>query len=253
MGYLKIKNWEEYQHYKDRNPPWIKLHVKTLNDRAFTDLSSSNRGLLIQLWILASENEGQISNDLEEIKYRLRDTNIKQKDLNSLIEKGFLSGCKHMIANDSECYSETETETEKNTLFEQFWQAYPKKKSRGQAEKAWLKIKPKPDEQLLATMIATIERAKKSVEWVKDSGQFIPYPATWLNAKGWEDEIRGLPEIKAEETAPMSCQKCGDSGVMLQKHDDGKWKCRPCYTGLANDEVIQKIEGLVKKAFNKKN
>lgn len=70
--------------------------------------------------------------------------------------------------------------------FETFWQAYPKKKSKGYAEKVFAKIKP--DEQLLATMLAKIEQAKKSVEWCKDKGQFIPHPATWLNAKGWEDE-----------------------------------------------------------------
>jgi len=71
--------------------------------------------------------------------------------------------------------------------FEIFWKAYPKKKSKGQAEKAFRKIKP--DEQLLATMLATIERAKKSADWLKESGKYIPYPATWLNARGWEDEI----------------------------------------------------------------
>jgi hypothetical protein len=37
-------------------------------------------------------------------------------------------------------------------------------------------------------MIATIERAKKSEEWRREMGKYIPYPATWLNAKGWEDE-----------------------------------------------------------------
>jgi HNH endonuclease len=67
-----------------------------------------------------------------------------------------------------------------------FWDAYPKKKSKGQAEKAWLKIKP--NEQLLATMLAKIEQARTSVEWTREGGQFIPHPATWLNAKGWEDE-----------------------------------------------------------------
>ncbi len=71
--------------------------------------------------------------------------------------------------------------------FEVFWKAYPKRKSKGQAEKVFAKINP--DEQLLATMLATIERAKKSADWQKDDGQYIPYPATWLNAKGWEDEI----------------------------------------------------------------
>ncbi len=73
-----------------------------------------------------------------------------------------------------------------------FWRVYPKKKSRGQAEKAFKKINP--DEQLLASMIAKIEQAKKSEQWQKDGGQFIPYPATWLNAKGWEDEIELKPQ-----------------------------------------------------------
>jgi hypothetical protein len=37
-------------------------------------------------------------------------------------------------------------------------------------------------------MIDKIKQAKNSNEWIKENGQFIPYPATWLNAKGWEDE-----------------------------------------------------------------
>jgi len=71
--------------------------------------------------------------------------------------------------------------------FELFWKSYPKHKSRGQAEKAFSKANP--DEQLLATMLATIERAKKSADWQKEDGRYIPHPATWLNAKGWEDEF----------------------------------------------------------------
>ena len=70
--------------------------------------------------------------------------------------------------------------------FDQFWQQYPRKKSKGQAEKAWAKINP--DEQLVATMLATIERAKTAGDWQKSNGDYIPHPATWLNAKGWEDE-----------------------------------------------------------------
>jgi hypothetical protein len=75
-----------------------------------------------------------------------------------------------------------------NGLFKRFWTAYPKKRSKGQAEKIWAKIHP--DEQLLEKILSTIERAKKSEDWIKEAGQFIPYPATWLNAKGWEDEVK---------------------------------------------------------------
>lgn len=79
-----------------------------------------------------------------------------------------------------------------HTHFEQFWSCYPKKKSKGQALKAWEKIKP--DDELLEKIIEALEDAKKSKDWLKENGKYIPYPATWLNAQGWEDEFEGVLE-----------------------------------------------------------
>ena len=75
-------------------------------------------------------------------------------------------------------------------MFDIFWSAYPKKKSKGDAEKAWLKIRP--DNDLFKKMLLKIEIFIETEQWQKDGGKYIPHPATWLNAKGWEDE---LPEI----------------------------------------------------------
>ena len=71
--------------------------------------------------------------------------------------------------------------------FDSFWLAYPKKKAKGDAEKAFNKIKP--DDELLKTMLDAIDAQSRSPDWKKDGGQFIPYPATWLNQKRWEDEV----------------------------------------------------------------
>ena len=71
--------------------------------------------------------------------------------------------------------------------FEAFWTAYPKKKSKGQALSAWKKLKP--DSSLQAVILKAIEAQKRSPDWQKDKGQYIPYPATWLNAMAWEDEV----------------------------------------------------------------
>jgi hypothetical protein len=71
--------------------------------------------------------------------------------------------------------------------FEDFYKAYPKKKSKGQAEKTWHKLSP--DSDLLKEILIGLESAKKSEDWTKDNGKYIPHPSTWLNAKGWEDEI----------------------------------------------------------------
>ncbi len=71
-------------------------------------------------------------------------------------------------------------------LFDQFWQVYPNKKSKNEAIKAFAKINP--DEQLLALIVAKIEQAKTSEQWRDQAGRYIPYPATWLNQRRWEDE-----------------------------------------------------------------
>lgn len=70
--------------------------------------------------------------------------------------------------------------------FDKFWSAYPKKTAKQNALKAWEKLKP--DEGLTDTILSALERFKQTEQWRKDNGQFIPYPATWLNGRRWEDE-----------------------------------------------------------------
>ena len=90
-----------------------------------------------------------------------------------------------MLANtDTEAYAYTIPPI---SPFENFWKVYPKKKSKGNAEKAWAKLKPSHD--MIEKIIRAVETAKKTKDWKKDNGQYIPYPASWLNAKGWEDEV----------------------------------------------------------------
>lgn len=69
--------------------------------------------------------------------------------------------------------------------FDRFWTAYPKKRSKGQARKAWHVLRP--DADLERRILRAVESAKSTADWRKDAGQFIPHPATWLRAEGWED------------------------------------------------------------------
>jgi len=71
--------------------------------------------------------------------------------------------------------------------FEVFWAAYPRHTGKQDAYKAFVKLKP--DEALMAAILAGIEKQKQSAQWTKDGGQFIPHPATWLNGCRWEDEL----------------------------------------------------------------
>jgi hypothetical protein len=85
--------------------------------------------------------------------------------------------------------------------FERFWAAYPKKRNKGDALKAWRALKP--SEELVTAILAAVERARESAQWRKDEGQFIPYPASWLRARGWEDEehvdVVPLPHTRGEK------------------------------------------------------
>lgn len=70
--------------------------------------------------------------------------------------------------------------------FDEFWQAYPRKVAKEAALKAWTKLKP--DDALAGVIIAAVRRKKESSQWTRDGGQYIPYPATFINGRRWEDE-----------------------------------------------------------------
>jgi len=71
-------------------------------------------------------------------------------------------------------------------LFNEFWKLYPRKESKQQAKKAWLKINP--DKALFDLIANALEYRCQSREWLEADGRYIPHPATWLNGRRWEDE-----------------------------------------------------------------
>lgn len=71
--------------------------------------------------------------------------------------------------------------------FQAFWDAYPKKRSKGDAFKVWKSIKP--GEELQARILKSVAEHAASRDWQKAGGKYIPWPAKWLRAEGWEDTI----------------------------------------------------------------
>jgi hypothetical protein len=72
--------------------------------------------------------------------------------------------------------------------FAAFWDAYPLKVGKRNAERAWASA-AKRGMPPLPELLAKLEALKASPQWRKDGGQFIPHPATWLNRDGWDDEV----------------------------------------------------------------
>jgi len=104
----------------------------------------------------------------------------------------------YQTGNDTVSLSVTVTKQKQNrnsnsvsdtvSEFDDFWKCYPKKVGKVEAKKAWARAngtRP-PTEQI----IAKINQLKKSKQWTKDGGDYIPNPATWLNRGGWDDECK---------------------------------------------------------------
>lgn len=104
---------------------------------------------------------------------------------------------KQPVNNDKQTVADV-THTDKYTninTFGQFWGAYPKKRHKGQAQKTWDNLVKKKKLPEINILIRAIELQKETPDWKKENGKYIPYPATWLNAEGWLDEIE---EIKCK-------------------------------------------------------
>ena len=115
---MKPKNWSHFQHYKDRCPPWIKLHKELLNDRAYMTLPTASKALAPLLWLLASESkDGTFDASIDELVFRLRmpESDIKT-GLKHLIDKGFFVDDSNVLADRyQDAIPETETETERES------------------------------------------------------------------------------------------------------------------------------------------
>lgn len=112
MSY-RVKNWRQFQHYSDRNPPWIKLHFSMLSSMDWVTLDDASRVLAVACMLIASRNEGVVPSNPEYIR-RVAYLN-KSPNFKPLIDCGFLepaSDCKQTLA---EFRPETETETETET------------------------------------------------------------------------------------------------------------------------------------------
>lgn len=111
-NYYSVKNWDEFQHYKDRNPPWIKLHTRLLADYEFACLQDASKAHLMLIWLLASQLGNKIPADEKWIKEKI---GAKEKiNIKELVDNGFLILEQTASNALAKCSPETETDNKKN-------------------------------------------------------------------------------------------------------------------------------------------
>lgn len=86
--YFKIRNWDKFQHYKQRNPPWIRLHRTLLRDHKFNQLSEWEQWTLVRLWLLASEASNHMAFDERWVRKAINAT--KRVPLEKYVNMGFI-------------------------------------------------------------------------------------------------------------------------------------------------------------------
>lgn len=113
--------------------------------------------------------------------------------------------------------------------FEAFWADYPKKVGKGAALRSWLRIRPTQD--LADRILGALAAQKQSEPWLKDNGQFIPHPLTWLNQRRWEDEGVAQSPLAKPERDPKQVWKTQENylaalkaGAVVPKQRVPEWE-----------------------------
>lgn len=89
--FLRVRNFEKFQHYKDRNPPWIKMYRGLLDDYAFARLQDASKAHAICIMLLASQLDNRVPADPDWIAQRIGANS--PVDLDELLSSTFVELC----------------------------------------------------------------------------------------------------------------------------------------------------------------
>lgn len=212
--YQQIKNNENYSQLADNK----QSQNVTVNSNKMLPLNISNSNEMLQI---QSQNVTVNSNDLLPNKniYKKNNKNIYAHSENEQVynheddkQKEDDNHSSNIIKQETKNKAIKKQNKELNELqekqFDKFWQAYPKKVSKKQAQKSWKKINPSLE--LFEKILKALEMVKQTEQWKKDNGKYVPYPATWLNQERWTDEINMMQDTIKEEqkTKPVYYPVC---------------------------------------------
>jgi len=212
MKYIRVRNFEKFQHYHDgnRQPIWIKLYNRLLDNFHFCLLPDEAKFHLIGIWLLASKNNNKIPAVESWLDSRLSST--KKVDINLLATNGFIElfdasedneVCYEDATLDKNREDKSREEREQDSRptgspdstppgFSAFWQLWPRhfrKVGKSKCLSAWKKRKLEP---LTEPILAALRACRGSEDWSKDGGQFIPMPFSWLGKTPWESDLQDL-------------------------------------------------------------
>lgn len=190
--HFRVRNFEKFQHYKERLPPWIKIHYTILDDYEIYSLDDATKWHIVAIWLLASRHNNRLPFDPDWVGHRINaQTPVDLDRLVSLdlIEEIDDSILLASLKQDRTLETEAETEADPPIVpqgqhFEAWWHVYPKKVKKQPSFKMW---KAKRLDRIATTLINdTLTRIEKDGRW---QAGYIPDPTTYINQERWNDEL----------------------------------------------------------------
>lgn len=94
---LRVRNWERFQHYRDRKPPWVKFYLDCLDDYEILSLPEAAQAQLFKLWLLAGRLDNELPGDEKWLAKAIHAGSRSYIPL--LIERGFLERSASRVAS----------------------------------------------------------------------------------------------------------------------------------------------------------
>ena len=181
---LLILNWSK--HNWTESPKFRKLvekEIESIKDKEFKEyLTGIFNGEDAEIYPISTSDTVSEVPDTS-LLVSVSNTTVNSSNSNNDINLGNVNTEKEVKKRVRKKYEDTPE-------FEAFWNAYPKvkQKSKQEAREAFAKV-----DVPLQTLLDALEVQKRSNDWTKDGGQYIPYPAKWLNKRRWEDSMDAKP------------------------------------------------------------
>ncbi len=90
VRYIHIPRWEEFQHYGNRDPIWIRTYTRLLSDHTYRKLPGHVRAILHGLWMEYARSRSQIVYDTAVISSQLG-LKVSTAHLQRLENAGFIT------------------------------------------------------------------------------------------------------------------------------------------------------------------
>lgn len=235
---IRVKNWRQFQHYKDRDPKWIKLYRSWLDDAEFHRLPVASRALAPMLWLLASNSlAGIIDLSIKDIAWKLRqDESEVLEAIKPLIEKGFfvveqddsnsLADCNKDASNPlATCLPREEKrrdrgeKSDRSDLVLKIWQTYPTNKHRRDELQA-----PRLDAEAILNALAKdgdkvlvgVQAYRKATDtWPTDERKYIRKLDVFMQGRDylkdpseWQSKASGLiQKVKGQKPHYLTAEE----------------------------------------------